>query len=163
MVALLEPLIISESGCFVAGVVTNQLHGDESFLRSCQLLSNSRISQHLVEPEGSLPCSEEPSSSPYPEPDRSSPYHPNPISLRSTLILPTHLRLCLPSGLFYFGFPTKILYTFVFCPISASCPAHLILLYLIFFSVKGNENHELVTGFYAHKRIRLVVMMIGFC
>jgi hypothetical protein len=29
-----------------------------------------------MEPEGSLPCSQEPSNGPYPEPDRSSSYHP---------------------------------------------------------------------------------------
>jgi hypothetical protein len=28
-----------------------------------------------MESEGSLPCSQEPSTSPYPEPDRSSPYY----------------------------------------------------------------------------------------
>jgi hypothetical protein len=33
-------------------------------------------SQRLMEPEGSLPRSQEPSTSPYPEPDRSIPYHP---------------------------------------------------------------------------------------
>jgi hypothetical protein len=29
-----------------------------------------------MEPEGSLPCSQEPSTSLYPAPDQSSPYHP---------------------------------------------------------------------------------------
>jgi hypothetical protein len=33
------------------------------------------------------------------------------------LILFTHLRLGLPSGLFPSGFPTNILYTFLFAPI----------------------------------------------
>jgi hypothetical protein len=29
-----------------------------------------------MEPEGSLSCSQEPSTGPYPEPDKSNPYHP---------------------------------------------------------------------------------------
>jgi hypothetical protein len=61
-----------------------------------------------MQPEGSLPRSQEPSTGPYPEPDRSSPYHPI-LSLRSILISSTHLRLGLPSGLFSSGFPTNIL------------------------------------------------------
>jgi hypothetical protein len=51
-------------------------YGAEPFLRSCQLYSHSRTSQHFMEPEDSLPSWWEPSSGPYPKPDRSSPYHP---------------------------------------------------------------------------------------
>jgi hypothetical protein len=65
-----------------------------------------------MEPEGSLPCSQEPSSGPYPDPDRSSPYNP----ILSILILPTYLRLGLPSGLIPSGFPTNILYAFLLSP-----------------------------------------------
>ena len=37
--------------------------------------------------------------------------YPHPISWRSVLILSTHLRLGIPTGLFPSGFPTKTLYT----------------------------------------------------
>jgi hypothetical protein len=36
----------------------------EPFFRSCQLCKNSRTSQHFMEPEGSLPRSQEPSTGP---------------------------------------------------------------------------------------------------
>jgi hypothetical protein len=41
---------------------TNQLHRAEPFLRSRQSHNYSRISQHFMEPEGSLPCSQQPST-----------------------------------------------------------------------------------------------------
>jgi hypothetical protein len=62
------------------------------------------------------------------------------ISLRSILILSTHLRLCLPSGLFPSGFHTNIIYTFLFSPIRAACPAHLILLDLIILIMLGGST-----------------------
>jgi hypothetical protein len=51
-------------------------HGAEPFLRSCQLRSHSRTSQRFMEPEGSLPRSQEPFTGLYPEPDQSNLYRP---------------------------------------------------------------------------------------
>jgi hypothetical protein len=91
-------------------------HGVEPFLRSSQFCSYSKTSQHFMEPKGSLPCSQEPSIGPYPEPDQSNPYQPMLLSLRSNFILSNHLHLGLPSGLFPSGFHINILYAFLFSP-----------------------------------------------
>ena len=63
--------------------------------------------------------------------------YPHPISWRYVLILSTHLRLGIPSGLFPSGFPTKTLYTPLSSPIRATCPAHLILLNFITRTILG--------------------------
>jgi hypothetical protein len=64
--------------------------------------------------------------------------HTIQFSLRRILILSTHLRLGLPNGLFPSGFPTIILYEFLF-PIRATCPAPLILLRLIILIILGGN------------------------
>jgi predicted Zn-dependent peptidase len=66
----------------------------------------SLLSQHLA-------------TCPYPEPDRSSPC-PHPTPRRFILILSSHLRLSLATGLLHLGFPNKTLYA----PLLAPCVLH---------------------------------------
>jgi len=54
-----------------------------------------------------------------------------PIDWRFILTLTSHLRLCLSSGLFPSGFPTKTLYACIFSPIRVACTAHFVSLALI--------------------------------
>jgi hypothetical protein len=71
-----------------------------------------------MEPEGSSQYTQEPATCPYPEPDQSSLRPPpHPTSRRSILVLSSHLRLGLLSGLFPSGFSTKTLYAPLISPI----------------------------------------------
>jgi hypothetical protein len=82
-----------------------------------------------MEPDDSLPCSQKPRDwyISYDKLIQSTPSHLT--SLRSVLILSSHLRQGIPNSLFPFGFPTKTLYEFLICPMRAECPAPLNFLY----------------------------------
>jgi hypothetical protein len=64
-----------------------EAHGTYPFLRSHQLCSYSRIFQ-IMEHEGSLTCSKEPSTGLYPQPDQSNPYHPIPSKIHFSIVHP---------------------------------------------------------------------------
>jgi len=70
------------------------------------LIDNHR---NFMEIWGSLPCSQEPTTCPNPEPHESSPF-PYPISWISILILSSLLLPGLPRACFLSGFQIKILY-----------------------------------------------------
>jgi hypothetical protein len=63
----------------------------------------------------------------------------HPISLRFILILSSHPRFCLRSGLLYAGFRTKMRCVHIFTPIHAVCPVHHILLELFILIIFGGE------------------------
>jgi hypothetical protein len=91
-----------------------------------------------MEHKGTIPHSQESATCPCPKQHQCSPCPPpQPIYWRSILIVPSHLHLHLPRGLFLSGFLTKILYPPFPSHIHVTCPTHLILLYLITWIIFG--------------------------
>jgi hypothetical protein len=95
-----------------------------------------------MEPEGSLPHYNSPP--PVPILSQINTVHTlHPTSWKSILILPSPLRLGLPSDLFPSGFRTKSLYTPLLYPIRATRSDHLIGLDLITRTIFGEQYRSL--------------------
>jgi hypothetical protein len=88
----------------------NWLYGAEHYSIGHQLCSHKIVSEHFMEPEGSLPHSQELPTCPYPEPDQSSLHH----LIRSLQDPPTCFLAFLVASI-PLAFP-PIIYTRFSCP-----------------------------------------------
>jgi hypothetical protein len=92
------------------------------------------------------------------------PAHPPHLtSWKSILILSSHLRLGLPSGLFPSGFPTKTLYTPLLSPIRATRPTPLILHDSIIRTILGEEYRSLSSSLCSFCSFILLIINFNLC
>ena len=136
--------------------ITYLQHGAESFLRSWPILSCEEIPRILCNWKVHYRIH---LSLFWARSIQSMPLHPT--SWGSILILSSHLRLGLPSGLFPSGVPTKTLYTPLVAPVLATCPAHLILLDLITWTTLGSEYRPLSSSFCSFLHSLLTAPLLG--
>jgi hypothetical protein len=102
-------------------------HGAEPFLRSCQLCSYSRTSQHFMKPE--VPVLSQIN------PIHTIPSYPSKIHFHIVHPPMSWSSQWSPS----FDFLTNILYAFFLSPIHATCPTHITLLDLVILIILGEE------------------------
>ena len=103
--------------------------------------ASQEIPRIFFEPERSLPqftCVRHLSLSWASSIQSISPHH---TSWRAILIVSSHLRLCIPSGLFPSDFPQKS--AVCTSPIRTTCPTHLTLLDFITRTILGEEYRSL--------------------
>jgi hypothetical protein len=118
---------------------THSLHGVGYYLKRRLSLSLSKnILLSLWKPKVHYRVHKSPPLDPIPS--QLNPVRPSiPVSLRSSLMLSSHLRLGLSSGILPSGIPTKTLQTPLPSPMHATSPAHLILLDLINLTIFDEE------------------------
>ena len=120
---------------------------------------------HFIQPEGSLSHSTSVSHSSLSWASPIQYIYPHPTSWRSILILSTHLRLGLPSGLFPSGFHSKTLYTLLSSPVCAKCIASTTcwkwttrsywpISYLITMVITKPSNIKFTALFYNHAAVK---------
>jgi hypothetical protein len=106
-----------ETNCTTVLCVSNRLTQWIQFLlRSCQLLSYIRISKHFFASWKFITMIRRARHWSLSWARSIQPIAPQSIYLRTTFILPSHLHLGIPNGLFPSAFLTKTLYAFLFSP-----------------------------------------------
>ena len=109
-----------------------------------------------MEPEGSLPHSQEPATCHYPDPARSSPYPP------TSHLLQIHLNIILSSAPGSpSGFLTKALYTPLLSTLRAIRPTYLILLDFITRAILGEQYRSVSSSLCSFLQSPVTSSLIG--